>query len=98
MDTLNQVHFLYQYSLRFFLDIFNSVLLHNKQLTEITDYGQRLTIITKQLFDVSFFGKMKNPYCIEFFNFLMESCTSLSFTKMFRKKKIFQKKSPISCR
>lgn len=53
MDSLNQVHFLYQYSLKFFLDIFNSVLFNNKQLTELSDYTQRLNVITKQLFNVS---------------------------------------------
>ncbi|XP_060529688.1 dynein heavy chain, cytoplasmic isoform X3 [Cylas formicarius] len=52
MDTLNQIHFLYQYSLQFFLDMFNSVLLSNPKLDGITDYQQRLNIITKDLFQV----------------------------------------------
>ncbi|KAL1512644.1 hypothetical protein ABEB36_002203 [Hypothenemus hampei] len=50
MDSLNQVHFLYQYSLQFFLDMFNSVLLSNPKLDEISDYQQRLNIITTDLF------------------------------------------------
>ncbi|XP_054277851.1 dynein heavy chain, cytoplasmic-like isoform X3 [Macrosteles quadrilineatus] len=54
MDSLNQVHFLYQYSLKFFLDIFNSVLFNNKHLTDISDYSQRLAVITKQLFNVCY--------------------------------------------
>lgn len=52
MDTLNQVHFLYQYSLQFFLDMFNSVLLINPKLDGVTDYQHRLNIITTDLFQV----------------------------------------------
>ncbi|XP_066262863.1 dynein heavy chain, cytoplasmic isoform X3 [Euwallacea similis] len=52
MDSLNQVHFLYQYSLQFFLDMFNSVLLSNSNLDGISDYQQRLNIITTDLFQV----------------------------------------------
>lgn len=52
MDSLNQVHFLYQYSLQFFLDMFNSVLLSNSKLDGISDYQQRLNIITTDLFQV----------------------------------------------
>lgn len=53
MDTLNQIHFLYQYSLKFFLDIFSSALLSNEKLKTVTDYAARLNIITKDLFVVS---------------------------------------------
>lgn len=52
MDSLNQVHFLYQYSLRMFLDMFSSVLLNNSRLDSITDYQARLTVITTDLFSV----------------------------------------------
>ena len=48
-----QVHFLYQYSLQFFLDIFQSVLGKNKALADVTDYKKRLEIITNSLFKVS---------------------------------------------
>ncbi|XP_039279680.1 dynein heavy chain, cytoplasmic [Nilaparvata lugens] len=54
MDSLNQIHFLYQYSLQFFLDIFSSVLLNNPKLDSITDYNSRLGIITKDLFAVCY--------------------------------------------
>ncbi|KAK3912297.1 Dynein heavy chain, cytoplasmic [Frankliniella fusca] len=54
MDSLNQIHFLYQYSLQFFLDIFSSVLHSNPHLQNITDYGQRLSVITKDLFGVCY--------------------------------------------
>jgi dynein heavy chain 1 len=53
MDSLNQIHFLYQYSLKFFLDIFSSVLYSNPKLGSVTDYGARLAIITQDLFGVS---------------------------------------------
>jgi len=56
MDSLNQIHFLYQYSLKFFLDIFSSVLYSNKKLSGVTDYGARLAIITRDLFGVSTVG------------------------------------------
>ncbi|XP_019877694.2 dynein heavy chain, cytoplasmic isoform X2 [Aethina tumida] len=52
MDSLNQVHFLYQYSLKMFLDMFSTVLLNNPQLNGVSDYQQRLNIITKDLFSV----------------------------------------------
>ncbi len=52
LDSLSQVHFLYQYSLHFFLDIFHSVLYNNARLKEVSDYGQRLSIVTSDLFQV----------------------------------------------
>lgn len=54
MDSLNQVHFLYQYSLKMFLDIFTSVLSQNPKLSQLTDYTQRLSIITSDLFTVCY--------------------------------------------
>ncbi|CAB3376335.1 Hypothetical predicted protein [Cloeon dipterum] len=54
MDSLNQIHFLYQYSLQFFLDIFSSVLLNNPKLQNVTDYGHRLATITGDLFNVCY--------------------------------------------
>lgn len=53
MDSLNQVHFLYQYSLQMFLDMFSSVLLSNPGLDNISDYQARLNVITSDLFSVS---------------------------------------------
>ncbi|XP_044735865.1 dynein heavy chain, cytoplasmic isoform X10 [Chrysoperla carnea] len=54
MDSLNQVHFLYQYSLQMFLDIFSSVLLSNHKLDGIVDYAARLSVITSDLFSVCY--------------------------------------------
>ncbi|XP_044746185.1 dynein heavy chain, cytoplasmic isoform X2 [Coccinella septempunctata] len=54
MDSLNQVHFLYQYSLHMFLDMFSSVLLSNPHLEGISEYQARLNIITKDLFTVCY--------------------------------------------
>ncbi|XP_028159308.1 dynein heavy chain, cytoplasmic isoform X5 [Ostrinia furnacalis] len=49
MESLNQVHFLYQYSLKMFLDIFSSVLVCPR-LSGVTDYTARLNTITEELF------------------------------------------------
>lgn len=54
MESLKQVHFLYQYSLQFFLDIYHNVLYENPNLKGATDHTQRLSIITKDLFQVAF--------------------------------------------
>ncbi|VDN16966.1 unnamed protein product, partial [Dibothriocephalus latus] len=54
LDTLNQVHFLYQYSLQFMLDIFNFVLTQNDNLKSVEDSKRRLEIITKDLFQVTY--------------------------------------------
>ncbi|XP_045484392.1 dynein heavy chain, cytoplasmic isoform X1 [Pieris rapae] len=49
MESLHQVHFLYQYSLKMFLDIFSSVLI-SPGLNSLSDYTARLKIITDELF------------------------------------------------
>ncbi|KAK0424238.1 hypothetical protein QR680_008567 [Steinernema hermaphroditum] len=49
LQQLNEVHFLYQYSLDFLVDIF-TVALKSPLLIGITDYGRRLSIITSNLF------------------------------------------------
>lgn len=54
MDSLNQIHFLYQYSLKMFLDIFSTVLYTNPKLEGKTDYAIRLNCITKELFAVCY--------------------------------------------
>ena len=47
-----QVHFLYQYSLQFILDIFQVVLNSNPHLKGVTDHSRRLSIITMDMFQV----------------------------------------------
>ncbi|XP_074643936.1 cytoplasmic dynein 1 heavy chain 1-like isoform X2 [Tubulanus polymorphus] len=54
LESLNQIHFLYQFSLQFFLDIFNSVLSDNDHLTGTTEHAARLAIVTKDLFQITF--------------------------------------------
>uniref|UniRef100_A0A8C7FDU9 Cytoplasmic dynein 1 heavy chain 1 n=1 Tax=Oncorhynchus kisutch TaxID=8019 RepID=A0A8C7FDU9_ONCKI len=54
MEALNQMHFLYQYSLHFFLDIYHTVLYENANLKSVSDHTQRLTHITKDLFQGAF--------------------------------------------
>uniref|UniRef100_A0A1B0B0C4 Dynein heavy chain, cytoplasmic n=1 Tax=Glossina palpalis gambiensis TaxID=67801 RepID=A0A1B0B0C4_9MUSC len=54
MDSLNQVHFLYQYSLKMFLDIFSTVLYNNPKLVGRSGYAERLVLITRDLFRVCY--------------------------------------------
>jgi dynein heavy chain 1, cytosolic len=55
MDTLNQLHAMYQYSLQYFLEIFNTVLTNNKNLSTIKDSNQRLLTITHDLFYMTYY-------------------------------------------
>lgn len=55
MDTLNQLHTLYQYSLQYFLEIFNTVLTGNINLKDVKDSNQRLTIISRDLFYLAYY-------------------------------------------
>ena len=50
LDELHLLNHFYQFSLRFFLDIFDFVLLHNPSLNGVTDPQQRLTILINDLF------------------------------------------------
>ncbi|RUS77140.1 hypothetical protein EGW08_015096 [Elysia chlorotica] len=50
LEALQQVHFLYQYSLQFFLEIFHATTSNNPNLTSTKDYTQRLARITTDLF------------------------------------------------
>ncbi|XP_042240101.1 dynein heavy chain, cytoplasmic-like isoform X4 [Homarus americanus] len=54
LDALHQVHFLYQYSLHFFLDVFTDVLSNNPNIKDQTDYARRLSIITNDLFRLTY--------------------------------------------
>lgn len=54
LEALHQVHFLYQYSLQFFLDIYNDVLLNNSHLNSITEPNMRLNTITNDLFETCY--------------------------------------------
>lgn len=51
LEGLNQVHFLYQYSLQFFLDLYSDVLTNNPNLAGMSDFNARLSQITKDLFE-----------------------------------------------
>uniref|UniRef100_A0A915BJF8 Dynein heavy chain, cytoplasmic n=6 Tax=Parascaris univalens TaxID=6257 RepID=A0A915BJF8_PARUN len=51
MQQLNEVHFLYQYSLDFLLEMFTAVL-NTPQLASISEYDKRLQIITSSLFQM----------------------------------------------
>ncbi|KAJ8096105.1 hypothetical protein PM082_000012 [Marasmius tenuissimus] len=50
LEQLNVVNHFYQFSLRFFHDIFDYVLHHNPNLKTVTDYSQRRDILLNDLF------------------------------------------------
>ncbi|KAF8060992.1 dynein heavy chain protein 1 [Lyophyllum atratum] len=50
LEQLNLVNHFYQFSLRFFLDIFDYILHHNPNLNHTTDYSQRRDILLNDLF------------------------------------------------
>jgi dynein heavy chain 1, cytosolic len=50
LEQLNLVNHFYQFSLRFFLDIFDYVLHHNPNLRSISDHAQRRDILLNDLF------------------------------------------------
>ncbi|KAG7090771.1 Cytoplasmic dynein 1 heavy chain 1 [Marasmius oreades] len=50
LEQLNIVNHFYQFSLRFFLDIFDYVLHHNPNLKNISDHSQRRDILLNDLF------------------------------------------------
>lgn len=54
LEAMNQIYFLYQYSLQFFLDIFTSTLYQNKRLESLKDYNQRLSAIMTELFQITY--------------------------------------------
>ena len=54
LEQLSLVNHFYQFSLRFFLEIFDYVLHHNPNLRNITDHGIRRDILLKDLFLVVF--------------------------------------------
>merc|ERR1711892_186227 len=54
IESLHQVHFLYQFSLKFFLDIYHSLLTKDQRLDGLKDPAQRLVIITSNLYSTSY--------------------------------------------
>ena len=52
LEELNLVHFLYQFALRFFLEIFQSILYNNELLKDKKDPWTRLNVLTECLFQV----------------------------------------------
>ncbi|KAK0566065.1 dynein heavy chain [Tilletia horrida] len=54
LDQLHLISHFYQFSLRFFLDIFDYVLRRNPNLQGVSDPQQRLAILTRDLFVVIF--------------------------------------------
>ncbi|KAG8927614.1 Cytoplasmic dynein 1 heavy chain 1 [Tulasnella sp. 418] len=50
LEQLNTINHFYQFSLRFFLDIFDYILHHNPNLKQVYDYHERLSILLHDLF------------------------------------------------
>lgn len=50
LEQLHHINHFYQFSLKFFTDIFNSVLHHNKHLAQESNHAARINIILKDLF------------------------------------------------
>ncbi|OQE44831.1 hypothetical protein PENCOP_c002G07590 [Penicillium coprophilum] len=50
LEQLHHINHFYQFSLQYFVDIFNSVLYQNKRLAQEKDYSARVQIIVRDLF------------------------------------------------
>ena len=54
IEQLSSVHFLYQFSLRFFLELFNTVLHGNPHLEGVKEDKKRILILTNDIFNICF--------------------------------------------
>jgi len=54
MESLADIHFFYQFSLKYFLQIFNDTIMGNKNLDGITDSNERLEILSRDLYNATF--------------------------------------------
>jgi dynein heavy chain 1 len=54
LERLGDLHHFYRFSLRFFLDLFDDVLLRNPRLKDVRDQAERREIITQDLFLMSY--------------------------------------------
>ncbi|KNZ46326.1 dynein heavy chain 1, cytosolic [Puccinia sorghi] len=54
LEQLNVLNHFYQFSLRYFLDIFEFVLLHNPNLVKVQDAKERLAVLLNDIFVVTF--------------------------------------------
>lgn len=54
MEQLTQINHFYQFSLDFFMEIFQFVLLENPNLKDVKDSNKRLEILNRDLFQVSY--------------------------------------------
>jgi len=52
LEGMNTIHFLYQYALKLFLEIFQSILSQNPKLNDVKDHTARLNILIESLFQV----------------------------------------------
>ena len=52
LEGMNTIHFLYQYALKLFLEIFQAILTNNPALNDVKDPIARLNILIESLFQV----------------------------------------------
>ena len=71
LHHLDEVHFLYHYSLDFIIDIFDNVL-KTSRLNDVADHEKRLDIITNTLFQVSF--RTISCYSNKYFRWFIVEC------------------------
>jgi dynein heavy chain 1 len=62
LEQLDSVHFLYRFSLKFFLDIFHGILHNNPRLKDVKDSAARL--------DILMIGKLNHKLLFTFFRFV----------------------------
>lgn len=74
LHHLDEVHFLYNYSLEFLMDMFTSSL-NSPQLTGVKEYDARLSTILQSLFSVTFFHS-ENYY------YFTKCCFNRNFVKI----------------
>ncbi|CAJ0883095.1 1976_t:CDS:10 [Entrophospora sp. SA101] len=55
MEQMNLLHHFYQFSLEYFNEIFQFILRENPNLKDVTDNSERLRILMKDLFNVTFY-------------------------------------------
>lgn len=70
LEGFNSVHFMYQYALQFFLEVFRSVLYGNEKLKDIKDPNTRLAILIESLSQVHFLVLLKVFNTVKVINFL----------------------------
>lgn len=56
LDSMSEIHYLYQYSLQYFMEILYSVIQKSEKLSKVpkTNYEARRTVLTQEFFDKTY--------------------------------------------